>query len=467
MKVEFLYAYDKRNQLIARGIRNNDGPVVSEHEYKYDVNGNRIEYKHDFGIQYVAVNSQSDDLSSRWENGTKESGSWYDFTYDLKGQRLSRVQKDKEKVYETETYSWDARDNLLEVKRNDKRIQSNQYEYGTELRYQKTYTHSPTKTERTMTYSYDQNQKLISTEEGGITHSYIYFGNQLIGRVTPGQGTDGKDLVFWYHNNAQGTPVITQHKGVHLISQGGKPVEHTATILDSWGNLEVRFTPISLMDEPLIYTGKFEDLETKSVYFHRRHLMLHEHRFLNHDEAGIDYMNPLSINRFAYVWNNPMRYVDPDGRNPAISFFNFAWFEDYGETPEQSLDSLVLETKEFAEYNLPEVDFVAGAGFKLGMNVKDIVNLGAGVTLEANTNSQFVGKGFLETSIFNKGMSIAGSATKTLGETGLEFGYGVGLTGSIKAASGAISTAPDLSIAIPIFGNGFIGFDIRKPKRFR
>jgi hypothetical protein len=35
---------------------------------------------------------------------------------------------------------------------------------------------------------------------------------------------------------------------------------------------------------------------------------------LNHDEAGADYENPLTINRFAYVQNRPTIMVDPDGR---------------------------------------------------------------------------------------------------------------------------------------------------------
>jgi hypothetical protein len=35
--------------------------------------------------------------------------------------------------------------------------------------------------------------------------------------------------------------------------------------------------------------------------------------------AGIHPENPQSWNRYAYVWNNPYRYVDPTGMDVAIT----------------------------------------------------------------------------------------------------------------------------------------------------
>jgi RHS repeat-associated protein len=54
---------------------------------------------------------------------------------------------------------------------------------------------------------------------------------------------------------------------------------------------------------------------TGIYYFHRRFYDSYSgFRFLNHDEAGADYENPLTINRFAYVQNRPTIMVDPDGK---------------------------------------------------------------------------------------------------------------------------------------------------------
>jgi RHS repeat-associated protein len=46
-------------------------------------------------------------------------------------------------------------------------------------------------------------------------------------------------------------------------------------------------------------------------------------RFISPDTAGPNLSNPASLNRYSYVWNNPYKYVDPDGHNPVV-LMNFA-----------------------------------------------------------------------------------------------------------------------------------------------
>ena len=74
------------------------------------------------------------------------------------------------------------------------------------------------------------------------------------------------------------------------------------------------FTALFIATFHSIYTIKSTSINISSRYFSAKTLSIIPNRFLNHDSAQIDYINPLSINRFAYVQNRPLYYVDPDGR---------------------------------------------------------------------------------------------------------------------------------------------------------
>jgi RHS repeat-associated protein len=65
--------------------------------------------------------------------------------------------------------------------------------------------------------------------------------------------------------------------------------------------------------ERLAYTGKQHDNVLGLTYFGARHYDPHIGRFVSVDPAGFDPSNPASFNRYAYVNNNPYKYVDPDG----------------------------------------------------------------------------------------------------------------------------------------------------------
>jgi len=70
-----------------------------------------------------------------------------------------------------------------------------------------------------------------------------------------------------------------------------------------------------------LFTGKERDSETGMDYFGARYYRANLGRFstvdpeLNVKEALVD---PQRWNRYAYVRNNPLKYVDPDGRDIAV-----------------------------------------------------------------------------------------------------------------------------------------------------
>ena len=71
--------------------------------------------------------------------------------------------------------------------------------------------------------------------------------------------------------------------------------------------------------EKLAYTGKEHDDVTGLTYFGARYYDPYLGRFMGVDPVGFVESNPMSFNRYAYVNNNPYKYVDPDGE-----FLNFA-----------------------------------------------------------------------------------------------------------------------------------------------
>jgi len=62
------------------------------------------------------------------------------------------------------------------------------------------------------------------------------------------------------------------------------------------------------------YTGHRDDPETGLTYMGARYYSPTLGRFMGVDPAGVSESNLHSFNRYAYSYNNPYRYVDPDGR---------------------------------------------------------------------------------------------------------------------------------------------------------
>ena len=67
-------------------------------------------------------------------------------------------------------------------------------------------------------------------------------------------------------------------------------------------------------NDPYFFTGKERDQESGLDYFGARYYASSMGRFISSDAAGPDPKNPQALNLYRYALNNPLRYVDPDGR---------------------------------------------------------------------------------------------------------------------------------------------------------
>ena len=119
----------------------------------------------------------------------------------------------------------------------------------------------------------------------------------------------GVEVVTYYHNDALGSPIIATDQEGRVVwrksyAPYGQPIGQTA------------------QNEPG-YTGKFEEPDLGIQNFGARWYDPRIGRFLAIDPAGFDPQNPQSFNRYAYANNNPYKYVDPDGRVPLETIWDF------------------------------------------------------------------------------------------------------------------------------------------------
>ena len=74
------------------------------------------------------------------------------------------------------------------------------------------------------------------------------------------------------------------------------------------------------------------------LYFHHRYYDPETKRFISEDPAPIDITDPRTINRFTFVNNNPLRFLDPDGRISLEGMFKWIFKFDTGTTVEEGIE---------------------------------------------------------------------------------------------------------------------------------
>ena len=164
-------------------------------------------------------------------------------------------------------------------------------------------------------YFYDYSGQRIKKIENGITTYYVgqHYEQQVGGGTTTttnhyfadGERVARKDVVnnsaalYYYHLN-------------HLDS--------TTAITDSAGNLYgslITYTPFGEIKETsgtdkYSFTGKEKD-KTSLYYFDSRYNHPEFRHFTQADIAEPDFDDPQDLNRYSYVGNNPLTYIDIDG----------------------------------------------------------------------------------------------------------------------------------------------------------
>jgi RHS repeat-associated protein len=251
------------------------------------------------------------DPLERLTSADYSDGSFFHYSYDAAGNRLSETTHAEGNVYTYDdanrlaslngvAYAWDANGNLL--------------------------------SDRVNTYTYDAANRLTGVTDGVSAVSYAYNGlGDRLQTTAAGQTTrytldlvsgltqvlDDGGYTYLYGNGriaqygASGGEYflgdalgsvrqLVNDNGEVLLTQSYQPY---GELLASIGNGESVYG----------FTGEATDALTGMVYLRARWYAPQFGRFTSRDPWDGDYYQPMSYNAWLYVYNNPINYTDPSG----------------------------------------------------------------------------------------------------------------------------------------------------------
>jgi len=171
-------------------------------------------------------------------------------------------------------------------------------------------------------YFYDYTGQRIKKIENGITTYYIgkHYETQVNG--------DNQNNTSYYFANGERVAKKDSSGNIyyyHLDHLGG-----TNVVTDSAGNLveRTKYYPFGEIreggNEKYSFTGKEKDKLTEFYYFEARYYGPEFKHFSQADVVAPNLYDPQDLNRYSYVRNNPLRYIDPTGR---VWWNPFTWFK--------------------------------------------------------------------------------------------------------------------------------------------
>ena len=137
-------------------------------------------------------------------------------------------------------------------------------------------------------------------EAKGSTKTYYYFlGNRRVA-----QRTIGGNLYFHHQDHLGSASVLTNQNGV----------VQSRTSYHEFGSIKWQEGQGGITD--YTYNDKRWDKETNFYDYGARAYSAKMFKFMTPDSIIPDPNNPQSLNRYAYVQNNPLKYIDPNGHEP-------------------------------------------------------------------------------------------------------------------------------------------------------
>lgn len=217
----------------------------------------------------------------------------------------------------------------------------------------------------------------VGTNTGTITRDYVFFAGKRIATVPLSSG----NVYYYLSDQINSTSVIA--------SGDGKTIQWEADYFP-FGSERTVIT--SLIDNHYQFTGDEYDSETAYNYAVARYQAGRWGRFLSPDLLGGSVTNPQSLNRYAYVLNNPCTLIDTLGLTPVCTF----------NVKGGSLDPKAQETINniLKQANLSATFDNSGSnGVTLQMNATDAETTVRDTVREGNTPTIGVGYSFINNNL--------------------------------------------------------------------
>jgi RHS repeat-associated protein len=197
-------------------------------------------------------------------------------------------------------------------------------------------------------YAYDGYNQLVTVNKDGKTIAYTYNGDGIrTSKQVDGSLTnfllDGQNVVASvYGQNVTesylwGINLVAVENTDHLKSYYMHNYHGDVTSLtDSNGNVIKSYSYDAFGNEknidandnnPFRYSGEYFDKETGTIYLRARYYDPQMGRFTSQDSLLGNTNDPLSLNLYTYVQNDPMQYVDPSGHflETLLDVVSVAW----------------------------------------------------------------------------------------------------------------------------------------------
>lgn len=158
----------------------------------------------------------------------------------------------------------------------------------------------------TLHYLYEYDKVVLEVDGNGTQTARNVYGTNLISRTA-----DGQKYTYLYNGQADVTALVRPNGTIaasYYYDAWGVPLEEN--YFDVNGN-----PTQEKVNNPIRYAGYQWDSETELYYLNSRHYNPVIARFMQEDTYRGDFNDPLSLNLYTYVLNNPLKYDDPTGYN--------------------------------------------------------------------------------------------------------------------------------------------------------
>jgi RHS repeat-associated protein len=321
--VKGTWEYDTTGRPIRIAYTSADGKILNGWSYKYDEAGNRIEtrdaegktvtYRYDPSGQLVEQNSGAGGAVrySYLPGGNRakreSAGTAIEYRYDLADRLLQAGD---------ETFAYDANGNLIE-RRNPRGV--TRYDYDAEDRLAKVVL--PGGEEVSFGYA-PTGERIWQRDSSGVT----FFVTDGLHRLAD-LDKDLRPKASYIHGPGIDRPLIMSRNS-QSYSYHADVLGSVASLTDHSGGVAQRYNYDAFgmaagqrtdAENPIGFTGREWDSSTGLYYYRARYYDPMLGRFLMPDPHAGMLLDLGTLNRYSYVGNDPVNFVDPlgDARLPA------------------------------------------------------------------------------------------------------------------------------------------------------